>query len=332
MQVTRHTAGKHPAHRFIAVLVLLLFSGCTTAELAVDLIKKTEQKLSRTETKQKLADGSIVAEPRYKVGDPYNVGGVWYYPERDLSYDETGIASWYGDEFAGKLTANGEIFDPTKITAAHKTLPMPSVVRVTNLDNGRSLVVRINDRGPFVAGRIIDLSREAARLIGFKDAGIAKVRVQILTEQSLRLEELARRGSFPEVDGVPEEAKPDFNAVGSSDVTFTATSSNGRAYKNEDGQSALDLMSRSQVGEIITVPPIETDIWIQLGAFHSKENASTVLERVQGVGKGGITEVDVRGQTLHRVRLGPIRDVTVADSLLADVLELGFKGARIIVD
>jgi rare lipoprotein A len=260
------------------------------------------------------------------------VGGVWYYPERDLSYDETGIGSWYGDEFAGKLTANGEIFDPTKITAAHKTLPMPSVVRVTNLDNGRSLVVRINDRGPFVAGRIIDLSREAARLIGFKDAGIAKVRVQILTEQSLRLEELARRGSFPEVDGVPEEAKPDFNAVGSSDVTFTATSSNGRAYKNEDGQSALDLMNRSQVGEIITVPPIETDIWIQLGAFHSKENASTVLERVQGVGKGGITEVDVRGQTLHRVRLGPIRDVTVADSLLADVLELGFKGARIIVD
>jgi rare lipoprotein A len=209
---------------------------------------------------------------------------------------------------------------------------MPSVVRVTNLDNGRSLVVRINDRGPFVAGRIIDLSREAARLIGFKDAGIAKVRVQILTEQSLRLEELARRGNFPEVDGIPEEAKPDFNAVGSSDVTFTATSSNGRAYKTEDGQSALDLMSRSQVGEIITVPPIETDIWIQLGAFHSRENASTVLERVQGVGKGGITEVDVRGQTLHRVRLGPIRDVMVADSLLADVLELGFKGARIIVD
>ena len=91
-------------------------------------------------------------------------------------------------------------------------------------------------------------------------------------------------------------------------------------------------MNRSQVGEIITVPPIETDIWIQLGAFHSKENASTVLERVQGVGKGGITEVDVRGQTLHRVRLGPIRDVTVADGLLAEVLELGFKGARIIVD
>ena len=95
---------------------------------------------------------------------------------RDLSYDETGIGSWYGDEFAGRLTANGEIFDPTKITAAHKTLPMPSVVRVTNLDNGRSLVVRINDRGPFVAGTYHrSVARGGASASGFKDAGIAKV-------------------------------------------------------------------------------------------------------------------------------------------------------------
>ena len=118
--------------------------------------------------------------------------------ERNLKYDETGVGSWYGDEFAGRLAANGEIFDPNKVSTAHKTLPMPSVVRVTNLDNGKSLVVRVNDRGPFVSGRIIDLSREAARLIGYKDSGIAKVRVQILAEQSLQLERLARNGEFPE--------------------------------------------------------------------------------------------------------------------------------------
>ena len=140
--------------------------------------------------------------PRYKVGNPYKVAGIWYYPERNLTYDETGIGSWYGDEFAGKLTANGEIFDPELVTAAHKTLPMPSVVRVTNLDNGKSLVVRINDRGPFVAGRIIDLSREAARRIGYKDNGLARVRVQVLAEQSLRLEKLAKNGEFPSVGGV----------------------------------------------------------------------------------------------------------------------------------
>ena len=82
----------------------------------------------------------VVANPQYKIGEPYEVFGKWYYPERDLRYDKTGIASWYGDEWAGKLTANGEIFDPSLVSAAHKTLPMPSVVRVTNLENGKSLV------------------------------------------------------------------------------------------------------------------------------------------------------------------------------------------------
>ena len=108
------------------------------------------QKQNREAEKRAIATGetSVIATPRYKVGDPYQVAGVWYYPERNLKYDETGVGSWYGDEFAGRLTANGEIFDPNKVSAAHKTLPMPSVVRVTNLDNGKSLVVRVNDRGP----------------------------------------------------------------------------------------------------------------------------------------------------------------------------------------
>ena len=132
-------------------------AGLFVMELAIDIYKKQNVDA---------AEATVVATPRYKVGNPYKVAGIWYYPERDLTYDETGIGSWYGDEFAGKLTANGEIFDPELVTAAHKTLPMPSVVRVTNLDNGKSLVVRVNDRGPFVAGRIIDLSREAARRIG----------------------------------------------------------------------------------------------------------------------------------------------------------------------
>ena len=195
-----------------------------TAELAIDLVKKTRRS-RKPSSRPRARGGTVVADPRYKIGDPYNVGGVWYYPKRDLTYDETGIGSWYGDEFAGRLTANGEIFDPEKITAAHKTLPMPSVVRVTNLDNGKSLVVRVNDRGPFVAGRIIDLSRESARLLGFKDQGIAKVRVKILAEQSLRLEDLAKKGAFPQVEGVAETPMPEFNAVGTSSVTFAAVRS-----------------------------------------------------------------------------------------------------------
>jgi rare lipoprotein A len=116
----------------------------------------------------------------YRVGKPYKVRGVWYYPHVQPHYNKVGIASWYGPGFHGRLTADGEIFNQNAITAAHTTLPLPVNVRVTNLDNGRSLVVRVNDRGPFVNGRIIDLSKRAAELLGFKRKGTARVRVQYI--------------------------------------------------------------------------------------------------------------------------------------------------------
>jgi len=132
----------------------------------------------------------------YKVGQPYVVDGVVYTPAEDWTYDETGIASWYGPDFHGKLTANGELYDMNQVTGAHKTLPMPSLVRVTNLDNGRSIIVRVNDRGPFSRGRILDMSRRGAQLLGFERVGTAKVRVQILTDESKALAEAARQGKL----------------------------------------------------------------------------------------------------------------------------------------
>lgn len=128
----------------------------------------------------------------YKIGRPYNVKGVWYYPRVDYTYRESGIASWYGPGFHGKLTANGEVYDQMALTAAHRTLPMPSLVRVTNLDNGRSIKVRINDRGPFKNGRIIDLSYRAAQLLDFVQAGTAKIKVEILEPESRRLAAVAQ--------------------------------------------------------------------------------------------------------------------------------------------
>ncbi|MEN3973800.1 septal ring lytic transglycosylase RlpA family protein [Emcibacter sp. SYSU 3D8] len=114
----------------------------------------------------------------YKVGNPYVINGVTYVPREDPTYSETGIASWYGPQFNGERTANGEIFDMHLVSAAHRTLPMPSLVRVTNLENGRSMVVRLNDRGPYARGRIIDMSKKAAELLGFQGAGTAMVRVE----------------------------------------------------------------------------------------------------------------------------------------------------------
>ncbi len=111
---------------------------------------------------------------------PYQVRGRWYRPEEQPNYDEVGMASWYGDQFNGRPTATGEIFDMHALTAAHKTLPLPGLIEVTNTANGRRAILRVNDRGPFVDGRILDLSRGAAQELGLLQAGVGQVRVRYL--------------------------------------------------------------------------------------------------------------------------------------------------------
>ncbi|MFP3020032.1 MAG: septal ring lytic transglycosylase RlpA family protein [Wolbachia sp.] len=123
----------------------------------------------------------------YKIGCSYTINGITYYPKNCKHYEEIGIASWYGIEDHGTLTANGEVFNRHLISAAHKTLPLPCFALVTNLENGRKLVVRINDRGPFIEGRIIDLSEKAAQVLGFHKVGLAKVKVQYLRKMSEQL-------------------------------------------------------------------------------------------------------------------------------------------------
>lgn len=145
----------------------------------------------------------------YKIGQPYQIDGVTYTPAVDYNYDETGIASWYGPNFDGKITANGELYDMNEVTAAHRTLPMPSLVRVTNLDNGRTIVVRVNDRGPYARGRILDMSRRGAQLLGYEKTGTAKVRVQIMARESMILAEAAKQGTLTvDVAGLDNEAPP----------------------------------------------------------------------------------------------------------------------------
>ncbi|WP_144755239.1 septal ring lytic transglycosylase RlpA family protein [Bartonella saheliensis] len=116
------------------------------------------------------------------VGKPYQIKGKWYYPENDPTYARVGEASWYGSDFHGRLTANGEIYDMNLLTAAHPTMPLPSYARVTNLKNGSSLIVRVNDRGPFMKDRIIDLSKQAATILGYVDRGVADVKVEYIAE------------------------------------------------------------------------------------------------------------------------------------------------------
>lgn len=198
---------------FFSLLSILVLTGCSQIQLASHMVKKMDP--------QAKSQGS------FKVGTPYKIKGRYYYPEEDYQLVETGIASWYGPNFHGKQTANGEIFDMYELTAAHRTLQMPSIVRVTNLENGRSLVVRINDRGPFARGRIIDLSKRSADLLGFKNQGTAKVRVEVLKNESLQVAEAAKRGlstrgyevainngkPIPKLPGYEPRRSPDFQTA-----------------------------------------------------------------------------------------------------------------------
>ncbi len=127
-----------------------------------------------------IADGQPIPKGggRYKLGDPYQIDGQWYAPREDPAYDHRGMASYYAADLHGRRTANGEIFDMWALTAAHPTLPLPCYVYVTNLENGRTLLLRVNDRGPYVNNRMIDVSRAAARYLGFEARGLASVRVR----------------------------------------------------------------------------------------------------------------------------------------------------------
>ena len=300
------------------IVIAFFFSGCTTFEVAIDMAKKFGRS----------------GEARYKVGSPYEVRGVWYYPERNLSYDETGIASWYGDEFAGKPTANGETFNPAIVSAAHKTLPMPSAVRVTNLENGRAMVVRVNDRGPFVSGRIIDLSREAARLLGFQKSGVARVRVQILAEESLRLEREAKQGRFPAVGVASSSAeKPNNSAAAVPSVSLKSRSKSGSVIEREGGSvSAIDLFTSSRSTEVIELEPVATRIWVQAGAFGNRSNAEAMAQRLKVIGNVEISKFDLSGSIVHRVRVGPLQEVADADRTLKKVIDLGYHGSRIVIE
>ena len=190
---------------FLQILMLstaLTLTGCTDS---------TQVFSSTASTSSKQSPAS--AAGYYKVGNPYQVAGVWYYPKEDYSYKEIGVASWYGPDFHNGITANGEMYDMNGLTAAHRTLPLPSMVRVTNLQNGRSLVLRVNDRGPFVNNRVIDVSMRAAQLLGFKEKGTTQVQVEVLPEESKKLKEELLSGTTKTenvtVTSIPKAIKDD---------------------------------------------------------------------------------------------------------------------------
>jgi rare lipoprotein A len=157
---------------------LLASSGCSRSDRGAE--SGIERRSSVSASRRVIADGQQIPKGggSYKIGDPYQIDGQWHTPSEDPGYDRLGVASYYAADFHGRRTANGEIFDMSALSAAHPTLPLPSLVYVTNMENGRTLLLRVNDRGPYVNNRIIDVSRAAARYLGFETRGTARVRVR----------------------------------------------------------------------------------------------------------------------------------------------------------
>ena len=297
-----------PTFSFYILFVTIVLSGC--ASTSVDMSKGA-----------------------YKVGKPYQVNGKKYYPEVDYEYRETGLASWYGPGFDGKKTANGERFNQNELTAAHRTLPMPSIVQETNLENGKSVMVRINDRGPFAHSRIIDVSKRTAELLGFKNKGTAKVRVTILEQESRKIAGAAMSGQDTS-QMVSLEQNPNYQTASVISKKPAPHQSLKLQTKNKYVVSGHLTEGRFYPDHIVSQEPVKpTHIFVQAGAFSTRENAEKLAEALSEFGEGQIKPVSVQGKMYYRVRL-PVQmdEVDAADMLLNRVVWAGYKNALIVVD
>ena len=293
---------------FLLMLLPVVLSGCSYFRLGAEAVKSG------------LPAGEELGA--FKVGKPYTIGSETYVPQESYSYDETGVASWYGPGFHAKRTANGERFNQREMTAAHRTLQMPSFVRVTNLDNGRSVVLRINDRGPFARGRIIDVSEKAAELLDFKSKGTALVRVQVLPEESRQVAAAAKEGrSWHGKDQPVVMASSRAPAI-------------PRPYENGEPVPVHEVRGAYIPDAVVKQVPMagEPLIYIQAGAFGDAQNARRLADRLATVASTQVVDSSVNGRLYHRVRVGPVASVREADVLLGQVLAAGASEARIIVD
>ncbi len=260
------------------------------------------------------------------IGKPYQIGGKWFKPKAQPGYDKSGMASWYGEAFHRRKTSNGEYFDMAMLTAAHPTLPLPSYARVTNLANGKSIVVRINDRGPFVDTRVIDLSKRTAEVLDFKNKGKAKVRVQWIgmapiNDQGGHLAMMNKR-----------------NTQGSSMGNLIAAADGGEdrvqvADVDTNETVALQQASYAPKPKLMqkSNPVIDrgSAYVIQVGSFANLDNAESVRTALSDYGAVQVYEYAGDDSAIYKVQMGPFLSSIGAQDALDAVRQAGFPDARL---
>ena len=277
-----------------------------------------------------------VPQPRYLIGEPYQLGGVWSYPREDLSLVQTGLATVAGDARAGRRTANGEIHDPAALSAAHRTLQLPAILAVTNLETGLRIEVRANDRGPAAPGRVVELSRRAAQLIGLSPGGIARVRLEVLAEPSRAL-----------LTGLPNPEAPTLQIAAAplgaveretlAPPPGSVQAARPREARPLPGAGAASVMpvlapAPTRLEERVTRVAIAPGaLWVEAATFSRRDMAERQAARLAGLAPR-IDAIGPRGRESYRVRLGPFTTVAEADRALERSLGAGVSDARILVD
>lgn len=312
---------------------LLLLAGCASEP------KEFEYKNLTEEVEAIKADGGI-----YKVGNPYTVMGQSYTPREDYGYVETGMASWYGDDFHNKRTANGETYDMRAVTAAHRTLPLPSIVRVTNLENGRSIIARVNDRGPYVKNRIIDLSEKGAELLGYKNKGVTKVKVEVLERESRAIKEAMLSPSNSSAtygnQTIPySNTQTAMAATPAAGTAATKPAAKSAKYEISTSQQRQPLKYTSEISlasnasaAAVNVPESagEGPFFVQVGAFADYDKARQMADNMKRFGNVSIYEAYLSKNGVYRVRLGAYPNRGEAMKILDRVLDYGHSDVTIV--
>lgn len=308
---------------------------------SLDEVKKAPMSSVETKKTEPITDVSKTAYGAigtYKIGNPYLIDGVSYYPHEDYNYSEIGIASWYGPDFHGGKTANGEIFDENKLTAAHRTLPMPSLVRVTNLENGMSVNVKVNDRGPYKRDRILDLSSAAADVLGIKQNGSARVKVEILPEESKKLKELAMANQNTDI--YPANMSYSSFAIANKPDVQEGTAVVRPMDKVTEAQPAPQPVAQPAPAPMpapspapVSAKPVVADgeYFVQVAAYSTYEKAEALKDKLVSIGTVKIFKSVVNGNTLYKVRLGEFATKQQADEIQRAVTAHGISGSRVIL-
>lgn len=257
-----------------------------------------------------------------RVGPPYEVSGRWYVPTPEPGYQQTGTASWYGADFHGRPTASGELFDSEALTAAHPTLPIPSLVQVTNLENGREVIVRVNDRGPFVGERLIDVSRRTAEVLGFEEAGHARVHVRYLGPAPRRVgadgapaPASTRVPAAPAANEPPEQGPRSLLPPPAPETDYALAGA-----PEEPAPRYVEVTQRHAA-------PLDGGYVVQVGAFADLSNAHRVRAALAGAGPVSVDVRQTASGELFRVRVGPWASREEAEAARRMVASLGYPDA-----